>query len=71
MLLAEARLGRPLEDVITELYVDQGLMQREVADRLGIDTSTVSEWMTRLGIDARSRGNGSIAEAGAAIEAAS
>lgn len=65
MLLAEARLGRPLEEVIGDLYVVQGKMQREVAEALGVDTSTVSEWMVRLGIDARSRGAGSIAEAAA------
>lgn len=62
MQLVEARLGRPIEDVIREIY-DAGGMQREVAEALGIDVSTVSQWMARLGIPARSRGRGSLAEA--------
>lgn len=66
MQLAEERLGRPLGDVLRELYVDQGLMQREVAEKLGIDTSTVSEWLARLGIASRPKGRGSIAAADAA-----
>lgn len=61
MQLVEARLGRPLEDVIRELYVDQGRMQREVAKTLGIDTGTLSRWMRELGIDARPKGRGSAA----------
>lgn len=61
MQLAEARLGRPLEDVISELYVDRGLMQREVAAHLDIDTGTLSRWMRELGIDARPKGRGSAA----------
>lgn len=55
------RLGRPLEDVITQLYVDHGLMQREVASQLGIDTGTLSRWMRELGIVARPKGRGSAA----------
>lgn len=74
MLLAEAKLGRPIEVVLRELYVDQGLMQREVAAELTsltrrarpYDTSTISDWLARCDIDARSRGRGSIAQAGAA-----
>lgn len=61
MQLAEARLGRPLADVLRELYVDQGLVQREVAERLGVDTSTISEWLTRVGIEARRTGPKAVA----------
>jgi predicted XRE-type DNA-binding protein len=39
------------------------MMQREIAKAIGVDTSTVSQWMVRLGIEARSKGAGSIAEA--------
>lgn len=62
MLLVEARLGRPVEDVIREIY-DRGGMQKDVADALGVEGSTVSRWMRELGIEARPRGNGSIAQA--------
>lgn len=58
MQLVEARLGRPVEDVIREVY-DAGGMQRDVALALSIDVSTVSRWMKELGIVARPKGNGS------------
>jgi DNA-binding MarR family transcriptional regulator len=61
MQLVELRLGRPLEDVIREVY-ESGGMQRDVAEVLGIDVSTVSRWMRELGIAARRRGNGSAAQ---------
>lgn len=60
MLLVEARLGRPIEDVIREIY-DGGGFQRDVATALGVDGSTVSRWMDILKIDARPKGNGSLA----------
>ncbi len=60
MQLVEARLGRPVEDVIREVY-DAGGMQKDVANALGIEVSTVSRWMAYLGIDARPKGNGSLA----------
>lgn len=61
MKLAELRLGRPVEDVIREVY-DAGGFQKDVAVALGIDVSTVSRWMRELGIKARRRGNGSAAQ---------
>lgn len=58
MQLVEARLGRPVEVVIREVY-EAGGMQREVAQALGVDVSTVSRWMQWLDIDTRPKGNGS------------
>lgn len=63
MLLVEARLGRPVEDVIREVY-DRGGMQKDVAEALGVEGSTVSRWMKDLDILARPRGRGSIAQVG-------
>lgn len=60
MLLVEARLGRPIEVVIREIY-DAGGFQRDVAEALGVDGSTVSRWMEILQIEARPKGNGSLA----------
>lgn len=53
MRVIEARMGRPLEELFRELYVERGLTQAEVAAHLGIEASTVSRWMTALGIEAR------------------
>lgn len=53
MQLVEAREGRPLEDLIDELYVRGGLTQQQVADRLGITNSALSRWMSALGIPTR------------------
>jgi len=58
MQLVEARLGRPVEDVISEVY-GRGGMQRDVAEVLGVEVSTVSRWMKELGIVARPTGAGS------------
>lgn len=51
----EARLGRSLESVISERYA-AGADQREIARELGVNASTVSKWMSRLGIQARRMG---------------
>lgn len=49
----EQRFGRPVAEIIQERYVQQGQSMAEVAAFLGIDTSTLSRWMVRLGIPAR------------------
>jgi transcriptional regulator with XRE-family HTH domain len=49
----EAREGRELADLLTELYVDQHLTQEQVAARLGVRRATVSRWMNDLGIESR------------------
>lgn len=53
MRVVESRMGRPLEDLFRDLYVDRGLTQAEVAAELGVEASTVSRWMTALGVEAR------------------
>lgn len=53
MQVMEARLGRPLEDVLRSLYHDEGLTLAQVADRLDVNVGTVSRWMASLGIPAR------------------
>ena len=49
----EARLGRPLRDVIHEYYFEQGLTLAEVGQRLAVDGSTVSRYMERLDLEPR------------------
>lgn len=52
----EHRLGRELDEVLRELYHQEGLTQRQVGERLGIDSSTVARWMRERGIRARREG---------------
>jgi transposase len=53
MVALEQRLGRPVEEIVRERYVEQGQSMAEVALFLGIDISTLSRWMVRFGIPAR------------------
>lgn len=49
----EARLGIDVPERLRLRYVDEGRNQDDIATELGIDVSTVSKWMTRLGIETR------------------
>lgn len=53
MQIIEAREGRDLAGLLHELYVDQGMTQAEIADRLGTRRATISRWMADLGIESR------------------
>ena len=60
MRRVEARLGRPLKDVLHELYVGRAMTLAEVGAEVGrlagvqaLSVSTVSRWMDRLGLDRR------------------
>lgn len=60
MRRVEARLDRPLKDVLRELYVDRAMTLAEVGEELGrlanvqaLSVSTVSRWMERLELDRR------------------
>jgi len=43
------------EELLRRLYHDEGLTQREVADVIGCHYSTVDDWMSRLGVEKRSK----------------
>lgn len=49
----EARLGQPLETALRDMYHREGLTQIEIAERLGLDQSTVTRWMRQFGIPVR------------------
>lgn len=52
----EHQTGRDLTEMLQDLYHARRLTQRQIADELGIDTSTVTRWMRALGIRARREG---------------
>lgn len=51
MRRVEERLGRPLRDYLVEQYEMSTLEQ--IGASIGVDPSTVSSWMDRLGIERR------------------
>lgn len=53
MARMEARMGRPLADVLADLYHGEGLTLAEVAERLGVSVTTVLRWMAALGVETR------------------
>ena len=52
----EARLGRPMDEILRELYVDRGLTLAEAGTELGVTKGAVSRWLERFGIEARRPG---------------
>lgn len=52
----EARLGRPMGDILRELYVERGLTVESVGAELGITKGAVSRWLERFDIPARRPG---------------
>lgn len=56
MQLIEARLGRPMGEILQDLYVDRQMTVEEVGLELGITKGAVSRWLERFGIPARRGG---------------
>jgi transposase-like protein len=54
MLAAEERLGGPLETVVPQIYNETGTMD-ETSKKLGVDPSTLYNWMRRLGFEIRTQ----------------
>lgn len=49
----EAARGRPIEDILYDLYVRQNLTMEQVARELGVTTATVLDWLKRCHIPRR------------------
>jgi DNA-binding transcriptional regulator LsrR (DeoR family) len=49
----EKRHGKPLEQILRELYYDEGLTQAEVGKRLRVPAGSVGGWLIRFGINQR------------------
>ncbi len=56
MQVLEAERGKPIEVILRELYIDQGLTIEQVAGKLGFGSGTISRWLDRAGIVARRTG---------------
>lgn len=57
MQLVEARFGKPVDQLLREQYLDEGLGQPQIAAMFGVRKSTVSRWMRTFGIPIRHIGN--------------
>jgi predicted transcriptional regulator len=53
--LVTLRAGKPVEEVLRDLYVEQGLSQEDIAQLLGITRMTVAMWLREFGISAEDR----------------
>ena len=49
----EAREGRPMDEILRDLYCVQQLTVEEVAAELGLTKGAISRWLERFGIDRR------------------
>lgn len=56
MQILEAELGRPLRQVLEEMYVDREMTLAQVAVEFDVTEGTISDWLRRVGIDARRPG---------------
>jgi predicted transcriptional regulator len=49
--LVTLRAGKPVGQVLHELYIEQGRSQAEIAAELGITRVTVAMWLREFGIE--------------------
>lgn len=55
----EATLGRPIAEILEDLYVTQQLTVEQVGSQLGITKGAASRWLDRFGIEIRPRARAS------------
>ncbi len=56
MQRVEARLGKPMDRILRELYVEQGLTLEQLGAVLGITKGAASRWLERFDIETRRGG---------------
>jgi hypothetical protein len=49
----EAREGRPMDELLRELYLEQEQTVDQIAARFGLTKGAISRWLTTFGIEAR------------------
>lgn len=47
----EARTGRPIDELLADLYVERGYSFPEIAKALGVSPSLVRQWVRQLGLE--------------------
>lgn len=55
--------GKPMDEILRELYVDRGLTVEQVGSELGITKGAVSHWLARFSIPTRRPGAAASGEA--------
>jgi predicted GNAT family acetyltransferase len=53
MEVVQGRSGRPIADLLQDLYVTRELTLAEVGAEIGVDAATVSRWLRKHGIQTR------------------
>jgi hypothetical protein len=53
MEVVQRRAGRPIADILQDLYVTREWTLAEVGDEIGVDAATVSRWLRKHGIQTR------------------
>lgn len=48
--LVRERTGREVDDLLRDLYITKRHSQEEIADALGVNRVTVSQWLREYGI---------------------
>jgi DNA-binding transcriptional regulator LsrR (DeoR family) len=54
--LVTLRTGRPVGDLLRELYVDKGLTQAAIAAELGVTRLTVAMWLREFRVERPAQG---------------
>lgn len=49
-LLVQERTKRDLKELLTELYVEKGRTDSEIAQAIGVTRAVVQQWRSQLGI---------------------
>jgi plasmid maintenance system antidote protein VapI len=49
--LVTLRTGRPVGELLRELYVEKGLTQQAIADELGVTRVTVAMWLREFRVE--------------------
>lgn len=52
----EAQMGKPMDAILRELYLEQGLTLEQLGAVLGITKGAASRWLERFDIQARRGG---------------
>lgn len=55
MQFLEAELGRPIDELLREMYEERGLRVEDIATELNLTKGTVSRWLAHFGISTRRR----------------